>query len=198
MAIHTHFIAAAVPGKPFHFEKLRSFIEELLREDIIRMPAAIFVGDAQNDLDMLPWQSKYASHFIVPNSPGSMLELGDKDDFPDDIYWYYGDDTESFFASLQTVPFGEKDCCICFYAFGQPWSDEYWEGAVVYTLVRPMPVQFQDYGRSIAFDRELDHYFVMYSSTGSQVEYTNVSYKPLIVPVMERYFGSDLIMAEVV
>jgi hypothetical protein len=200
MAIHTHFIAASASGKPFHFQKLQSFLRDLLREDIVRMPVALFVGDAQNDPQGAFWGSKYASHAIVPNSPGSMLELGEEEEFPIETFRYYGEEEELFFATLQAVPFAEKNCCICFDTLGLQWSEESWEGAVIYILVRPMLIHFPNSFGSPSLctpiHHGLDHFFIMYSSTGALVENAFTTLKPLIAPVLERYFGSDLIMEQ--
>src|SRR6266849_1945338 len=72
MAIASYTLAASSLPPAFEKQRLQSFIETLLQEHYVTLPAAVFVGEARNQTD--PTTSHHWK-YIVPNSPDSMLSV---------------------------------------------------------------------------------------------------------------------------
>lgn len=207
MAALTFFIATSSSPKRFSTEELESFIQELLHEQYVHLPVAIFVGPARNalrneDLDAVNEDARLfrPTEYIIPNAPETMLRL--VDEFaqgrkePSETLWYYGDDELAFRDALHHVPFAETDCCICFRRLNHYLSDCGWYGAVIYILTRPFPVDFMDVVDTIAdplLSYPTAYFFTLASfSGGSFPDATNNPLKRLLT----SYFGPELDMKQ--
>jgi hypothetical protein len=132
---------------------------------------------------------------ILPDSPGSMIEL--LEEYEDissvETLCYDGNDEASFKAALENAPFGKKDICICFDLIlpeGGRGRSRYGEGAAIYALARPFPVQYA--ALKSTFQHELSQFVVFYTSLGRNLE----PMKPELQRVIKRYFGEEVLIAE--
>ncbi|MBA2284872.1 MAG: hypothetical protein H0W02_05275 [Ktedonobacteraceae bacterium] len=195
MGLFVHFVATPVSGKTLRFHEFESFILELLHQHIAMMPVAIYVGEAHNDPDGAYFGSSFASSYIVPNSPGSMLGLGTKDYPPSAITWYAGEDEMALRDALHRLPYGEKDLCLC---FDSPYRESYRrgnDGVVIYFLTHSFPIDFLDtcgFDGFTSIHQNVAQFFCFYSSGGTSAS----RMRALLEPILEHYFGSDLLMEE--
>lgn len=198
MAIISHFLAASETNKTLNTKEVEAFVKDLLHEQMVKVPAAILVGEARNIASFQIGYAEFEAHvntYIVPNDPGAMLRHLEEQSFPSNLLWYIGDDEQALLDMLKQLPLGEQDCCICFAGVHEQLAQVYWEGAVVYLLTHPFPMEFCDpIGTNLVplADRPLAHYFILSSSTGAKMDQET---NPL-VPVLKRYFGSHLLTRE--
>ena len=207
MAALTYFIATSHVAKRLSFEELESFVLDLLREQHLYLPAAIFVGEARNELrgNAYDVTSKTndifrASECIIPNAPDAMLHLTKKmaegKVLYADTFWFFGDDERAFGEALRRIPFTEKDCCICFPYLNQNLSDCGWYGAAIYVLRHPFFIDFMDVFDITALPLihyNVSHFFTLSSLVGGG--FPDKVYNPLR-PILERYFGPELDMKQ--
>lgn len=210
MAILGHLVGASATGERLSLEAFEALLMALLREKLVAFPAAIFVGDAADNTDGQYWSTDSAYDTLLPNSPGSMIALLEEyggDTSAVSTLRYDGDDEAAFREALRSVPFGEKDICVCFDLFPKsianqsPYSRS-GDGVVVYALAQPFPVQYEARARRVAaeaarkthFQRDLAHYVVFYTSVGSHIS----DVRPVLQPLLARYFGVDLLLEEAV
>jgi hypothetical protein len=168
---------------------------DLLHEQLVSLPAAIFVGTAHENPDGYYWSTDAAYTSILPNSPGSMIELLEEYAGASSVetLWYDGDDEATLREALACLPFGEKDICICFDLVlenGERGRSRYGEGVVLYALARPFPVHYEAHKSS--FQHDLAHFVVFYTSLGRNLQ----SVKPALQPLLERCFGTQLLLEE--
>jgi hypothetical protein len=201
MAIVTHFLATSEGNKTLNPKELEAFVKDLLHEQMVKFPAAILVGEARNIASFQMSYAEYETHintYIVPNAPGAMLgHMEEKQRFPPDLLWYFGNDAQVFFDVLKQLPLQEKDCCICFGGVHEQLAQMYWEGAVIYLLTHPFPMEFCDpIGSNLVtlVDRPLAHYFLLFSSIGGEI---GLEANPLD-PILMRYFGPHLLTRETI
>lgn len=206
MACVTYFIATSSSGKELSKEELSAFINDLLEDEFVFLPAAILVGEARNevrtdedDTTIVPVNLD-GRQYIIPNAPDNMLYVVEKfseEDYPSaDTLWFYGDDEQAFFEALDHMPFQEKDICICF-----PYLDEnlqyHWnKGAAIYALTRPFATDFIDPIGTEAcplIDYDVAQFFALCSHYGGT--FPSVIDNPLH-PLFLRYFGPDLEMQQ--
>lgn len=198
MAIWTHFLAASEADRAFTIEELEAFVRDLLHEQMVKLPAAILTGEARNIASYEMNSHEYEKHintYIVPNDPGAMGRYIEGPDLLSDLLRYFGDDEEAFFAVLKRLPLEEKDCCICFAGVHEQLDQMYWEGAAIYLLTHPFPIEFcEPIGTELVplVERPLAHYFMLVSSCGGTFEQKT---NPL-EPVLRRHLGPDLLMRE--
>lgn len=195
MAVFCHLVGASASDKQLNFDEFEAFMLDLLHERLISLPAAIFVGVARENPDGYYWSTDSAYTSILPNSPGSMIEL--LEEYEDvstvETLWYDGNDETTLREALARVPFGKKDVCICFDLVledGERGRSRYGEGVVLYALAQPFPIRYE--ARKTSFQRYLTHFVVFYSSLGRNLQ----SVKPALQPLLERYFGSPSILEE--
>lgn len=198
MAILSYMIAASPLQKAVDKQQLEAFIWELFHQQLLTFPFAIFVGEARNDVD--PMNDNYCWEYIVPNGPDSMLNVMEtlllekkKTLVPQPYVWYIGSNEQTFKQVFDRVPFGEQDCCLCFTANQERLPGR--EGAVIYVLTHPFPMEFMDpihpEYRSL-LEQPLAHYFSLYNPRGLWIE-SNAN--PLEA-LLKAYFGSDLILVQ--
>ncbi len=195
MAVFYHLVGASTSEKQLGFVEFQQCVQDLLNEQLIKFPAAIFVGDAQANPDGYYWSTDAAYTAILPSSPGSMIELLEEyeDSSSVETLCYDGNDAAAFRAALERVPFGKKDICLCFDLVlpdGGRGSSRYGEGAVIYALARPFPVQYA--ALKSTFQRELSQFVVFYTSLGRNLR----PMKSGLQQVLERYFGQEILLAE--
>jgi hypothetical protein len=195
MAVFYHLVGASASGKQLGLVEFQQCIQDLLNEKLIKFPAAIFVGDAQANPDGYYWSTDAAYNAILPGSPGSMIEL--LEEYEDissvETLCYDGNDETSFKAALESAPFGKKDICICFDLIlpeGGRGRSRYGEGAVIYALARPFPVQYA--ALKSTFQHELSQFVVFYTSLGRNLQ----PMKPELRRILKRYFGEEVLLAE--
>jgi hypothetical protein len=195
MAVFYHLVGASTAEKHLGFAEFQQYIQDLLNAKLIKFPAAIFVGDAQANPDGYYWSTDAAYTAILPDSPGSMIEL--LEEYEDissvETLCYDGSDEAAFKEALEHVPFGKKDICLCFDLVlpeGERGRSRYGEGAVIYALARPFPVHYA--ALKSTFQQELSQFVVFYTSLGRNLQ----SMKPGLQRVLERYFGTETLLAE--
>ena len=195
MAVFCHLVGASASRQQLNFVEVQEFIFDLLHEKLISLPAAIFMGNTCENPDGYYWSTDSAYTSILPNSPGSMIEL--LEEYEDissvETLWYDGNDEATLKEALALVPFGQKDICICFdlvLESGERGSSRYGEGVVIYALTRPFPVHYEALKSS--FQHELTHFVVFYTSLGRNI----LSVKPALKTILERYFGEQLLLEE--
>lgn len=196
MAVFCHLVGTS--EKILDFEEFKAFVMDLLHEQFVAMPTAIFVGEARENPDGYYWSTDAAYSAILPNSPGSMIEL--LEEYEDtsstvETLRYDGDDETAFSEALSRVPFGEKDICICFDLPADPniqgkRTSRYGEGVAIFALTHPFPVHYE--ARKSSFQRDLTHFIVFYTSLGREI----LHIKPALRPLLERYFGADPLLGE--
>jgi hypothetical protein len=195
MAVFYHLVGASTSGKQLGFVEFQQCVQDLLNEKLIKFPAAIFVGDARTNPDGYYWSTDAAYTAILPDSPGSMIELLEEYDDISSVktLFYDGDDEATFRAALERVPFGKKDICLCFDLVlpeGGRGRSRYGEGAVIYALARPFPVHYA--ALKSTFQHELSQFVVFYTSLGRNLQ----PMKPELQRVLKRYFGEEVLLAE--
>jgi hypothetical protein len=195
MAVFCHLVGASSSGKQLEFAEFKEFLFDLLHEELVALPAAIFVGDACENPEGYYWSTDAAYTSILPNSPGSMIELLEEygEISSVETLWYDGDDEATLKEALARVPFGKKDICVCFDLVledGERGSSRYGEGVAIYALRRPFPVHYEALKSSFRYD--LSQFVVCYTSLGRNI----LSMKPLLKRVLERYFGEALLLEE--
>jgi hypothetical protein len=195
MAVFYHLVGASSSGKQLGFAEFQQCIQDLLNGKLIKFPAAIFVGDAQANPDGYYWSTDAAYTAILPDSPGSMIELLEEYEAISSVetLCYDGSDEASFKAALERAPFGKKDICLCFDLIlpeGGRGRSRYGEGAVIYALARPFPVQYA--ALKSTFQRELSQFVVFYTSLGRNLQ----PMKPELQRILARYFGEEILLAE--
>ncbi len=197
MAILSYLIAASPLQKSVDRQKLEAVIGELLHEQLLAFPIAIFVGEARNDVDS--GEDDHCWEYIIPNRPDSMLNVmenlleGNVGLSVPPHVWYYGDDETAFKRIFEIIPFGEQDCCLCFAANQAQLAG--WDGAVIYALTHPFPMEFMDPIHSEykqLLKQPFAHYLSLYCSRGLWMEKDENPLKP----VLQSYFGSDMILAQ--
>lgn len=199
MSVLTYFLAASDANKTLNAKEVEAFVADLLREQMVRFPAAILVGEARN-MASVHWAGHadywaYANTYIVPNEPGSMLNYVEEQNPSSDLLWYRGSDEQVFFDMLKQLPLGEKDCCICFLGIHEQLTQMGWNGATIYLLTHPFPMEFCHpiWTDSVTLvDRPLAHYFILSSLIGGGMDQEA---NPL-EPILKRYFGSHLLTRE--
>jgi hypothetical protein len=210
MAIFGHLVGASAAGETLSFEAFEALVMALVHEKLVAFPAAIFVGEASDNPDGQYWSTDSAYDKLLPNSPGSMIALLEEyggDASAVATLWYDGDDEAAFREALRSLPFGEKDICVCFDLYpksigNQSMYSRSGDGVVVYALARPFLVQYEARSRRVAaeaarktlFQRDLAHYVVFYTSVGSHIS----DVKPTLQPLLTRYFGPDLLLEEAI
>lgn len=197
MAILSYLIATSPLQQAVEKQRLEAFIWELFRHQLLTFPSAIFVGEARHEVD--PSEYDYCWEYIVPNGPDSMLNVmetlveEEKTSSPQPYVWYVGSDEQAFKQAFDRIPFGEQDCCLCFTANQEQLAG--WQGAVIYVLTHPFPMEFMDpihpEYRSL-LEQPLAHYFSLYNPRGLWLERNTNPLEALL----EAYFGSDLILAQ--
>jgi hypothetical protein len=195
MAVFYHLVGASASGKQLNFDEFEALMLDLLHERLVSLPAAIFVGTARENPEGYYWSTDSAYTSILPNSPGSMIELLEEyeDASTVETLWYDGNDETTLREALARAPFGEKDICICFDLVledGERGKSRYGEGVVLYALAHPFPVRYE--ARKSSFQHDLAHFVVFYSSLGRTLQ----SVKSAFQPLLEHYFGSLPILEE--
>ncbi len=195
MAVFGHLVGASASGKQLNFEDFEAFMLDLLHKRLVSLPAAIFVGEAHENPDGYYWSTDSAYTSVLPNSPGSMIELLEEyeDASTVETLWYDGNDETRLREALARVPFGKKDICVCFDLVledGERGKSRYGEGVVLYALAHPFPIRYE--ARKSSFQRDLAHFVVFYTSLGRNLQ----SVKPTLRPLLERYFGSSPLLEE--
>ncbi len=195
MAVFCHLVGASASGKQLEFAAFEAFVLDLLHDQRVSLPAAIFVGTARENPDGYYWSTDSAYTSILPNSPGSMIELLEEyeDASAVETLWYDGNDEATLREALARVPFGKKDICICFdlvLESGERGRSRYGEGVVLYALARPFPIRYE--ARKSSFQRDLAHFVVFYTSLGRNLQ----SVKPVLQRLLERYFGTQSLLEE--
>ncbi|HEY7419539.1 MAG TPA: hypothetical protein VH593_30435 [Ktedonobacteraceae bacterium] len=209
MAAFTFFLATSSTKKMLTREEIEALLLELLREQHVLLPAAILVGKAHSEVRgnefataMKKGTLLQASHYIIPNAPESMLQLveaivEEKKMSPETL-WYYGDDEATFVEALRRAPLRERDICFCFPFLSHYLSDACgWDqGAILYTLTHPFPVDFIDILGTAALpliDYHVSDFFTLSSSClGSFPDTANNPLKP----ILQHFFGPDLDMKQ--
>lgn len=197
MAILSYVIAASPWQKAVDRQKLETVIWELLNKQLLAFPAAIFIGEAHNNID--PGDKDLCWKYIIPNRPDQMLQVM-KDLLKEDTAlaappytWYYGDDKDAFKRMFDNAPFGQQDCCLCFAANQTQLAG--WDGAVIYILTHHFPMEFMDpiYSEyKQLLNQPLAHYLSLYCSRGLWMEKDS---HPL-ESVLKSYFGPDMILVQ--
>jgi hypothetical protein len=192
MAVFCHLVGASNAGKRLDFATFEAFVLELLRERLVALPAAIFVGEACQNPDSYYWSVDAAYDYILPDSPGSMVELLEEYDDISSVktLCYDGDDETTFREALRRAPFGEKDICVCFDLPIEGASSRCGEGVVIYALVRPFALHYE--AKKSSFQRTLEQFVVFFTSVGRDLLYV----KPVLMQVLERYFGAEPLLEE--
>lgn len=199
MSVLTYFLAASDASETLNAKEVEAFVTDLLREQMVRFPAAILVGEARN-MTSVHWAGHadywaYANTYIVPNEPESMLDYVEEKNPSSGLLWYRGSDEQVFFDMLKQLPLGEKDCCICFPGIHEQLTQMGWNGATIYLLTHPFPMEFCDpIGTDLVtlVDRPLAHYFILSSLIGGGMGQEE---NPL-EPILKRYFGPHLLTRE--
>lgn len=207
MAALTFFIATSPTPKQFSLEELETFIQGLLQERHVLLPAVIYVGRTRNDVrdeNIEAVNEYYTTHspteYIVPNAPETMHNL--TEDIAEgkwglvETLWYFGENEVDFMSALRRVSFGDSNCCICFPYLDRHLLDNGWRGAAIYRLSKPFPIDFMDIFDTTAhplIDYPTANYFTLHSVVGGK--FSHVAHNPL-EPLLIRYFGSDLDMKQ--
>lgn len=198
MAIVSYFLAASNVNKTLTAKEVEDFVTDLLYEQMISFPAAILVGEARNMASFQANYAEYAEHanaYIVPNAPETMLDYVEEQNLSSDLLWYRGNNEQAFFETLKQLPLGEKDCCICFSNVHKQLAQMGWEGAAIYLLTHPFPMEFCDpIGTNLVtlVEQPLAHYFILSSSIGAGMDQET---NPL-ESILKRYFGPHLLTRE--
>jgi hypothetical protein len=220
MAAITFFLATSSTQKRRGLDELISFTRDLLDAGHVRLPAAIFTGEASNSNEQHGENDRLAanegrlsdaSYRIIPNDPFSMLrltqELADAPEAERSArgVWYVGQDEPAFLAALHQVRLREHDICVCFPALSPALSpalaqDCGWdEGAAIYLLRRPFPLDFPDVllprQTLPLIDYQVADFFTLTSSVSGR--FPDTATNPLR-PMLQRYFGPDLDMKQTV
>ena len=157
MAALTFFLATSPSKMMLTRDEIEALLLDLLHKQYLLFPAAIFVGNACNEVRGEEWDIAakegtllQASQYIIPNEPESMLRLGknciyEKKNSPETL-WYYGDDETAFVKALRSIPFRESDICFCFPFLSHALSHDCgWDqGVAFYALTHPFSVDFMD------------------------------------------------------
>ncbi|GLV59785.1 hypothetical protein KDH_66090 [Dictyobacter sp. S3.2.2.5] len=177
----------------------------LLKEQHICSPAAIFVGNAQNEARGEAYDQAaregtlvQASQHIIPNAPESMLRLTrdviDGKEQHAETLWYCGDDVAAFLQALRQLPLREKDICVCFPFLSNALAHDCgWDkGAVLYALTQPYVIDFMDVLDTTArplIDYPVSDFFTLSSfcAGGFSDEEHNA-----LEPLLQRYWSFDL------
>jgi|SRR5581483_7970030 len=195
MAVFCHLVGASAAGKQLEFVEFKKFIFDLLNEKLVALPAAIFVGEACENPEGYYWSTDAAYTSILPNSPGSMIELLEEYEEISSVetLWYDGNDETTLKEALDRAPFGKKDICVCFDLVlenGERGSSRYGEGVVIYALRHPFPVHYEALKSS--FRQDLSQFIVSYTSLGRNLQ----SMKPSLKRILARYFGEPVLLEE--
>ncbi|MDQ2903643.1 MAG: hypothetical protein ABI456_04450 [Ktedonobacteraceae bacterium] len=210
MAALTFFLATSPSKKTLSLNEMETLLLALLHDRHISLPAAIFVGAARNEargeeLETARKEGTYpqAGHSIIPNGPGSMLSvveaLTEGQEMALETLWYYGDNEAAFVEALRRLPLRERDVCFCFPSLDHElseatrWADE---GAVLYALTRPFPIDFMDTFSADAapvIDYPVSDYFTLSSFSGGGFPHS--ADHPL-KPLLQQCFGPDLEMKQ--
>ncbi|HEU5382117.1 MAG TPA: hypothetical protein VFV38_42415 [Ktedonobacteraceae bacterium] len=197
MAVLTHFLAASDGNQMLEAKEVEAFVADLLREQMVQFPVAILVGEARN-MVFQAGRAEYVAHldaYIVPNHPEGMLDYVGEQNPSSNLLWYSGSDEQTFFDVLKKLPLGEKDCCLCFSGLHVQLKQMGWNGATIYLLTHPFPMEFCDpIGTDLVtlVDRPLVHYFILSSLMGAGMDQEA---NPL-EPILKRYFGPHLLTRE--
>jgi hypothetical protein len=209
MAALTFFLATSPTKKHLSRDDVESLIVELLHEGHVKLPAAIFVGEALNeprgeqfDLAAKEKTLPQASQFIIPNAPENMLNIArnmaERKKGSADTLWWFGEDETAFLEAFRSVPYREKDLCVCFPFLSDYLYDECgWNGgAVIYILTRPFFIDFMDVFDTTArplIDYQVFDFFTLSSLCGGS--FSDTVQHPL-KSILEQVFGKDLDMQQ--
>jgi len=209
MAALTFFLATSPARKFLTREEIEALLLELLHEQHILLPAAIFVGKARNEPrgDEFDSAAKegtlpQASQYIIPNAPESMLHLTEiiteEKKISPETLWYYGGDEAAFVEALRRAPLRKRDICFCFPSLSHYLSSSCgWDrGAVLYTLTHPFPADFMDILDTTALpliDYHVSDFFTLSSFCMGRFPDTANN---LLKPTLQRFFGPDLEMKQ--
>ncbi|GHO89159.1 hypothetical protein [Dictyobacter formicarum] len=205
MAALTFFLATSPSKNKLTEKEIEALILALLREQHIRLPAAIFVGSAQNEVRGEAYDRAahggmliQASQHVIPNAPETMLRLArnviDGKEKHAETLWYCGDDVSAFLQALHRLPWREKDVCFCFPFLSDALSHDCgWDcGAVLYALTQPYVIDFMDVLDTTA--HPLINYPASYFFTLSSFcagGFSNEEHNPL-EPLLQRYWSFNL------
>lgn len=209
MSLFTFFLATSQAQKRLTRDEIESLILALLHEKHLLFPSAIFVGEARNEVRGEAFDTAVkegtlldAAHVIIPNDPMAMLDLT-KDlakggESPIETLWYYGNDEIAFREALRRLPLRERDACFCFPSLSHYLAEEcgWYEGAVIYVLARPFPLDFMHVLFTTALpliDYPVSDCLTFSSRIGGG--FPNLESNPLR-QILQRYFGPDLEMKE--
>lgn len=215
MAIVTHFLAAPAPRKALSVYDLELLVEELLQEELLHLPGAIYVGgvgyeprfddpawydDDDKEEKMFGALSAFEAevnehNYIVANDPIHMIARAKREQ---NGSWYTSEEKQAFLEALHRTPFGQQNVCLCFPHLGPQLQTllQYWDGAAIYALTQPAFIDFVEpngYGSSRLLERGLAHFFTMVSLRAAG--YPDLVNNPL-TPALRRCFGADLALAQ--
>jgi hypothetical protein len=201
MAILTYFLAASQDERRLTKKDIEAFVMDLLHEGMVTFPAALLVGEARN-MTSSHWEGagyyEHARAYIVPNHPEPMLDYTREKAPSSNLLWYSGSDEQAFLALLNKMPLGEKDGCLCFAGLHPELAKRRWDGATIYPLTQPFPMEFCDPMGIEAYplvDHPLAQYLLLSSRVGS---YMRKNEKNPLETVLTRYFGPDLLIRQTV
>jgi hypothetical protein len=209
MAALTFFLATSPSKKNLTRDEIEFLLLDLLHEQHILLPVAIFVGRARTEVrgDKYKTAAKegrllQASHYIIPNEPEIMLNLVEditqEKTYSPETLWYHGDNEAAFVKALHRAPLRERDGCFCFPFLSQYLADYCgWDrGAVLYTLAHPFRIDFMNILDTTALpliDYPVSDFFTLSSFCASG--FPDTADNPL-KPILQRFFGFDLDMKQ--